>query len=81
MDANKAEMLGRIGYERVEACGSCIYSNFSSSTTQFGECAINVYEHAKHSDSVRPLSILRYGVCPEHAQRVDYERQTEHFVF
>jgi hypothetical protein len=81
VDQSKAEKLRDIGYVKHNACGSCVHSTFASPTVQFGECSLHSYEHRKHTGGQRPLSILRHGGCEDHEVRVDYEQQTDHFVF
>jgi hypothetical protein len=80
VDHNKAIKLSEIGYELQTACGSCAHGSFAWGAV-FGDCNLFTYAHAKHSRQVRPLSVLRYGTCPSYEPRVDYEQQTDHFVF
>lgn len=61
MDANKAETLRKIGYE-VSGCGLCTHYR-EGADPLFGECAAHFYDHAKHVDNPRPLSVTRYGRC------------------
>lgn len=63
MDGNKLEKLREIGYEIKPACGTCCNAWFSSEKTDFGDCDAHIYEHQKHSDQKRHLSVFRYGSC------------------
>lgn len=62
MDANKLKKLKEINYEITPSCGMCKFSQFAG-TIDFGTCSLHTYEHLKHSDSKRELSIYRYGSC------------------
>lgn len=64
MDENKRLVLQQIDYNIQKSCGMCIHSSFVGSGN-FGDCRVNKYEHLKHTDRVRNLSIHRYGSCPK----------------
>ncbi len=61
MDLNKLQHLRSIGYKVAKVCGLCKHGRFPSNT--WGTCAIQTYQHQKHSDSVRELSITVFGSC------------------
>ncbi len=61
MDANKAETLRKIEYKIRPVCATCIHGQFRGSV--WGTCAIWQYDHLKHSDSIRQLSINILGHC------------------
>ena len=65
MDDNKLNKLREIGYTVKRCCGTCIHQNFQISSN-WGTCAVHTYEHKKHSDSKRQLSVYLYGCCPKH---------------
>ena len=62
MDENKLKKLKEYGYEIQPCCNYCKYSLFPCSA-EFGICKIKTYWHGKHSDSIRQLSINKYGKC------------------
>lgn len=64
MDENKKEKLVQIGYVIHDHCGVCVHGNFFDSSSDWGVCRKYFYEHLKHSDSTRQLSITKYGWCP-----------------
>lgn len=64
MDLNKLDKLLKIGYEVKKVCGLCIYANFNP-RTGWGTCSYHKYEHQKHNDGDRDLSISRYGSCEQ----------------
>lgn len=63
MDANKLSKLKEIDYHIPKTCGLCVHSSFSSLSGQWGECEKHTYDHQKHSESRRLLSIYRGGTC------------------
>ena len=62
MDKNKLAELKRIGYRIPKTCGLCKHGVFVG-VNNFGGCAIQTYEHLKHSEAKRQLSIFRGGSC------------------
>lgn len=64
MDANKLQVLRDISYEIRPVCGLCEHAEFPPAS-DWGTCGLHAYEHEKHSDSERQLSIHRYGGCPQ----------------
>ncbi len=63
MDENKRLKLHEIGYVLHDTCAQCIYSQFNYGS-DYGTCGLFTYEHKKHADSTRQLSINRSGWCP-----------------
>lgn len=61
MDANKAATLRGIEYEIRGTCGTCIHGQFKEGA--WGTCAAWKYDHLKHADSTRQLSIHILGRC------------------
>jgi len=62
MDANKLKKLRDEGYTISKCCGACKHGSFAGSYL-FGCCSIKSYNHLKHTESKRPLSIIQYGSC------------------
>ncbi len=62
MDINKLEILKKIGYKVVGCCGLCEYGMFNIGPV-FGVCRKYKYDHLKHNDKNRDLSICKYGIC------------------
>ncbi len=65
MDENKAQKLRDIGYAIGPTCGQCVWGCFSSPAVAFGECLRHEYEHRKHTEDRRYLSVYRHGNCPD----------------
>ena len=61
MDGNKLKKLSSINYQLRNCCGRCKYGNFPNN--DFGTCSVHTYEHLKHSEKERELSIHKYGIC------------------
>lgn len=66
MDENKRLKLVELCYAIANTCSSCMHSRFSNEKTPFGDCGVQTYDHLKHSDSKRPLSIHRDGSCDKY---------------
>lgn len=64
MDQNKLKVLQDIGYTIPKTCGLCEHGRFAASQ-DFGVCAIQTYDHLKHSGPARSLSINIAGSCPK----------------
>lgn len=62
MDANKLKILQAIGYSIPKVCGWCTHFT-AQPMLAFGTCGAQTYQHLKHSDSQRSLSVYRYGSC------------------
>ena len=63
MDANKRLKLADIGYQVQNICMLCKHSTFP--LDDWGTCELHMYEHEKHTDTVRKLSIHKAGSCPQ----------------
>jgi hypothetical protein len=65
MDTNKLNKLKEVGYRLQDCCATCVHSLFDIGIqySDFGTCKIHEYEHQKHSDQKRKLSINKYGKC------------------
>lgn len=63
MDANKLKVLQSLPYKIQKCCGLCSHGQLSANG--WGTCKVNDYEHLKHSDSNRKMSIMEYGYCPK----------------
>ncbi len=46
----------------ARTCGLCQHSSFPSGDG-WGTCDVHVYEHEKHSDKKRHLSVHEHGSC------------------
>ena len=67
MDANKLVKLKLIHYQVRQTCGNCVHSFFPNRQTEWGTCSKHTYDHLKHSDEKRQLSIHRFGWCDDYA--------------
>jgi len=65
MDDNKKKVLQEIKYEVHKCCGLCANFMRSHQNGMFGTCIKNGYEHLKHNESQRELSVTIYGGCPD----------------
>lgn len=61
MDADKERTLIEIGYV-IDSCGVCLFADIAAGQ-DWGTCLAHTYQHAKHTDTVRDLSIHRAGRC------------------
>lgn len=64
MDVNKLQQLKSNNYTIFKTCGFCKHGQFPNDS--WGTCAKLMYEHQKHSDTKRHLSIYIGGRCAEH---------------
>jgi hypothetical protein len=62
MDANKAIVLREIEYTIHGTCATCVNGQFRPGS-MWGTCAGWKYDHLKHADSTRQLSINMLGRC------------------
>lgn len=74
MDADKLKELREVGYAIPRTCGMCRHGEFIPSVvlgcelpiySSWGTCGLHTYEHQKHTDAKRQLSIYRGGSCSE----------------
>lgn len=66
MDANKLRKIQAINYRILPTCELCINSRFPNTLASFGTCKLELYEHRKHTEAMRDLSIFRGGTCDKH---------------
>lgn len=64
MDATKRRKLIEVEYSIPGSCGTCVHVRGMEGRGDWGTCAKFTYEHEKHTDSKRNLSVYRYGGCP-----------------
>lgn len=64
MDANKRLKLLSLGYSIQGSCGICQYGNFVGSQS-FGACGLHTYQHLKHTEDHRQLSVYIHGRCED----------------
>ena len=62
MDQNKLKVLRDEGYQIAPSCGFCAHRSFAVGS-QWGTCEVSSYDHAKHNEVRRQLSIHRGGWC------------------
>jgi len=65
MDNNKLKKLRELKYSIRRCCGLCAHAkfNFLDHGDVWGICMIHQYEHLKHTDRIRQLSINQFGYC------------------
>lgn len=64
MDDNKLKKLKSVEYKEQLCCYNCLHSDFNSN--DFGLCCEIEYNHLKHTDKKRKLSIHKTGHCNKH---------------
>ena len=62
MDKNK---LKEIDYKILPVCIFCKHGKFKFIGDDFGLCSKHAYEHLKHPEAERNLSVYKYGCCKE----------------
>ncbi len=62
MDENKKKKLEEMEYSIFPCCGGCKSGDFVASMP-WGTCMKFTYDHLKHTDEQRNVSIHRSGVC------------------
>ena len=66
MDENKLKKLKAISYTIFGTCGLCKSGDFGTTgncRNLWGTCKLHTYNHKKHSESSRQLSISIFGSC------------------
>jgi hypothetical protein len=65
MDANKKRLLEEVNYRIGACCALCRHGEFSPAGAhgEWGTCQRFRYEHQKHSENPRQMSIVKYGAC------------------
>lgn len=79
MDANKLKTLKEIGYEIPPCCGLCKHSKFNEGSN-FGVCSQYSYNHLKHTDKPRELSVHKYGKCKNYSLSPERTNELHRFV-
>ena len=69
MDANKKKKLQQIGYRYPNVCKNCASSTFGKGQS-WGTCHKHQYNHQKHTDAVRQLSVNAFGICGDHTSLI-----------
>ena len=64
MDDNKLILLNKIEYKINNSCHLCKNSKFNFGKS-FGVCRKHRYEHLKHSEKDREMSIHICGICSD----------------
>ena len=62
MDPKKRLKLVEVGYSFPPACWRCSNASFRKGS-DFGTCGAHEYDHEKHTENPRQLSIHRGGSC------------------
>jgi hypothetical protein len=65
MDPNKADALDEIDYRIVPCCWMCCFGHFEEGK-EWGECYSHQYDHTKHTEKPRNISIHRSGKCRDY---------------
>lgn len=67
MDQNKLKKLKEVNYSIRKCCGICEHAllNFFDHGDVWGDCKLHKYEHLKHTDKLRKLSINQFGCCDD----------------
>jgi hypothetical protein len=63
MDVDKLKLLLAEGYHIPGQCGLCVHGSFGDASASFGTCDIKAYEHGKHTETRRQMSVFRGGSC------------------
>lgn len=72
MDANKLQKYHEVVYGIQRSCQLCKFASFRQQSN-WGQCVKHTYDHLKHSDSNRHLSIYRSGVCADFEKGVEMD--------
>jgi len=77
MDANKKDKLSEIAYVVRACCLNCSYAIFRND--DWGLCNKHSYNHLKHNEVGRHLSIVKTGYCNQHTWSKTWCARAEHF--
>jgi hypothetical protein len=67
MDENKLQKLKDVDYTVKRVCGNCrFFSGEKHESKNFSTCIQHTYEHQKHTESKRYLSVHVTGYCEKH---------------
>jgi hypothetical protein len=61
MDPSKLKVLRKLPYKIQPCCGLCLHGWFPKD--DWGTCSTHTYEHEKHTEGRRSLSIYKFGTC------------------
>lgn len=61
-DENKFAKLTQVGYMIPVHCGICRHGQFKPNTA-WGTCALHLYDHLKHNEGGRGISVRQEGYC------------------
>jgi hypothetical protein len=78
MDANKLKVLQALPYRIQPVCGLCKYGSFPSD--DWGSCEAHKYNHLKHSEATRDISIHKYGTCKNFEPAPERTGRLGHFL-
>jgi len=73
MDANKKKKYLEVVYGIQRSCQLCKHASFRPQSN-WGSCGKHTYNHLKHTDSNRQMSIYRSGIC------ADFEKGAEAYI-
>lgn len=62
MDKNKLKVLQEVNYEIKKVCGMCCYMR-AGTRAMWGTCTKFSYDHQKHTDTNREMSVHAFGSC------------------
>ena len=78
MDTNKLKKLESLNYKIYKCCGLCKHANLFKD--DWSTCTIHSYDHLKHSESTRQLSIFKYGACDHFVAKIDFDPTWSQFI-
>ena len=79
MDDNKAKALRELGYTVRRCCANCTHWTNVPPDHWWSTCQINYYDHLKHTDGVRLLSVVYCGCCHKHSFHPDWGKTIHGF--
>lgn len=62
MDKNKLKVLQDVSYEIKKTCGLCRFMRVGT-RAMWGTCMRASYEHQKHTEATREMSVHAFGGC------------------
>ena len=63
MDENKWTKINEVEYKLNQTCMLCRHGYFPLPSNDWGTCKVHKYNHKKHTDSSRYMSIHKSGSC------------------
>jgi hypothetical protein len=79
MDENKRKKLLEIKYKIQPCCGNCKHF-FNIAHNIFGVCDKYTYNHLKHNESKRRLSVNEVGICESGHEWIDGFDSYQHMI-